>query len=148
MKGRTVATGLTVGAGLFLAGVGVGQVRPLKFAAYLKPTNTTEMRLAVLETNVAVLRAYTPTENVDIPALVYWPSCQCFRATVSVRNIKNLSLDKLRTELAQRSFFSVNILRASIPELKNSDVHIEFTQFDENGTKVIGNYENGELTLK
>jgi hypothetical protein len=144
MRSGTVAIAVTVCAGVFLAGVGVGQVRPLKFAAYLKPTNTTEMRLAVLETNLDALGAFMPFDHVGTPMLHYWPACQCFRASVEVSDINTLPLDRLRSELLLKAHFPILRLRVAIPELKDSDVYIQFTHL---GAE-IGTFENGELILK
>ena len=101
------------------------------------------MRLAVVEANLDTVQALMPFDHVGTPMLHYFPACQCFRASVGVL-IDGLPLDRARTELLQRTTLAIVRLRAAIPELKDSDIHIQFTQFG----KEIANFDNGELTLK
>jgi hypothetical protein len=140
---------LVLGSFLFAVGVLVGQqAQRSRFDKYLRAVNVSQMQIAVLETNMGVLRTFLPFE---VPKVYYDPSCSCVGAQATITSDETKKpFDELRAHLNALVETTLSQILSEVPEAKEH-FQMTFTELNFehlNPPRTIAEYANGKLTFK
>jgi hypothetical protein len=147
-----------VGILLFAVGLLLGQqIRRAKFEKYLNAATVTPMEVAVLRTNVEIVKQYMPIA-IGIPTVYYNPSCACFtaHAIITSESMKK-PLDEVRSELTAKASLVRKTLEDEFPEFSKPgtvpDRDFKMTFFELNLQKPdashdLAEYVDGKIVFK
>ena len=158
MRNSTGNLVVLVGLLVFAIGVVVGQqTHRSKFDKYLQTGSVTSMQLAMLYTNVEMIRDQLPIGGevgVGTPEIYYNERAGSFTAFVNVTDqLTNKPVTQVRGMLLGLADIWLKDLQRSIPEASKENFKITFHDFTIDAIKQrkdrnFAEYRNGELFFK
>jgi hypothetical protein len=148
---------LVVIAGIvFIVGLLLGQqTQRSKFERYLRPATVTPMDVAVLRTNIEVVKSFM---QLDVPTIYYSSSCKCFTAhTIVTSELAKQPLDEVRRTLMARATIARRALAIEFPEMSKPDTvpdrDFKMTFFELNtknpdASRDLAEYVDGKIVFK